>query len=359
MTNYKLPVYFKGLVLFVFVLCIYGFFLVLIGDDIYWQTTGRNLRKYLFLVWLIPALLSVFPVYVFSCEGFLNEQKMKILFFIFFVCSIIAFYGGLEQQKAYALMFKTNQEEYTVTSVYAFLSILPLTILFKKKQLLQFLLLGVMCVYFALSAKRGAIILGSASVVLIVLSMFSHSAPGKKISIVILTIGFIFGVQYFINYQMENSPYFASKIDRTFEGYASGRDEYAKIIFDHYTYATNTRQFFFGIGAQGTLSVNENFAHNDWLAILLEHGLFGAFLYAIYWAGFIYTWIKSKINFDAFVVIGLLLLIGFGKSIFSMFYLPISPEMMMSSGYFSIVLGFYLAKVFPQKPVFELSLSQK
>ena len=349
-TNYKLPIFFKGTFLFVLTLTLYGIFLVIVGDDIFWKATGHVLRKYLYILWLIPAMLSVVPVYIFTSRGLIGEREMKILFLIFFICGINSYYGGLEQQMAYAvLMQEEEMEEFTVTSVYQLLSLLPLIILFKKQQILQFIFLAVIFIFLVLSAKRGAIMLGGASAVLFILSMFVNSSLAKKVAIFFITVALMFVIYLFINYQMETSPYFASKVQRTFEGYASGRDEYAKHILDYYLNTSTTFQMIFGIGAQGTLAANESFAHNDWLAILLEQGVFGVFLYVIYWIGFVLTWLKSRIDFDAFVVIGLLLLIGFGKSVFSMYYLPISPEMMTSSCFFAIALGYYLAKAFPQE----------
>lgn len=356
-THYKLPVYFKFLFLFVFVLCIYGVALVLIGDDIFWIHTGNFLRKYLYILWLISALVSVVPVYVFTCSGWLDEKKMRMLFILFFAVSIYAFYGALELQIQYAILMDAVQDEYTVTSVYSFLSILPLLILFKKKPLLQFAFLSVILVYLVLSAKRGAIMLGGVSTIILLISMYAKDSVGKKIIMMLVSIAFFVMSYIFINYQMETSPYFASKVERTFEGYSSGRDKYAQVIWEYYKNSTNTREFFLGIGAQGTLSVNENFAHNDWLAILLEQGWLGIFFFILYWIGFVVTWLKSRINYEAFVVIGLLLFIGFGKTIFSMYYLPISPEMMTSSGFFAIALGFYLGKVFPQHDTYLLRIS--
>lgn len=350
-TNYKLPAYFKGLFLFVFTLLVYGIALMIVGDDIFWQATGHFLRKYLYILWLIPALLSVAPVYVFTCRGLIGEREMKILFFVYFVCGIISYYGGLEQQMAYAALMQTDQEEYTVSSVYQLLSLLPLVILFKKKHVLQFILLGIIFVYLVMSAKRGAIILGGVSALILILSMFREGSLGKKASVVFITAGFLVAIYSFISYQMETSQYFSSRVERTLEGYTSGRDEYARHILDYYFNYSTRIQMLFGIGAQGTLTANESFAHNDWLAILLEQGVFGVCVYLIYWLSFAISWVKSKVNFDAFVVIGLLLFIGLGKSVFSMYYLPISPEIMASSGFFAIALGFYLAKAFPQEDV--------
>ena len=349
-TNYKLPIYFKGVLLFVVILSLYGVFLIIVGDEIYWQATGRILRKYLYILWLIPAMLSFVPVYIFTSRGLVTEREMKILFLIFFVCGINSYYGGLEQQIAYAaLMMEEEQEEFTVSSVYQLLSLLPLVILFKKNQILQFIFLGIIFIFLVLSAKRGAIMLGGISASLLILSMFVESSLTKKVSIFFVTIALFVAIYLFINYQMESSSYFASKVQRTFEGYTSGRDEYAKNILDYYRNKSTTFQMFFGIGAQGTLAANESFAHNDWLAILLEQGVFGVCVYLLYWVAFAITWIKSRVNFEAFVVIGLLLLIGLGKSVFSMYYLPISCEMMASSCFFAMALGFYLAKAFPQE----------
>lgn len=348
LTNYVLPIYFKALLGLVFFLSIYGLALVLVGDDVFWMHTGQYVRKYLYLLWLIPAMLSVIPVYVFTCRGVLDEKKMKILFFVFFVISIYAFYGGLEQEMQHAALMHLDQEEFAVTNVYSFLSLLPLVVLFKERRILQFILLGIMLVYFVISAKRGAMILGGITAVLLVFSMFRNETLWKKFCIVFFSIFFIGCIYVFFLHQMESSFFFASKMERTLHGYASGRDEYARTILDYFNNHVSLRQFLFGIGAQGTLSVNISFAHNDWLAILLEQGLIGVIVYSFYWICFVYSWIKSKVDYDAFVVIGLLIVIGFGKSLVSMYYLPIAAEMMATSGYFAIALGYFLGKAFPQ-----------
>lgn len=348
LSNYHLPFYFKTVFAFVCFLCFYGLVLVFLGDDVIWMTAGRNVRKYLYILWLIPCLLSVFPVYVFTCRGQLSEKGMKILFLIFLATSIYGFYGAMKEQMMYAAMMRTGQEEYTITAVYSFLSLLPLIVLFKKKQLLQFVLLGVMFFYFVLSAKRGAIALGSILSILMIFSMLSNASNKRKILILFLFVLFMVVVYVFVSHQIETSAYFSSRLDQTMEGNTSRREEYLKNILDYYFNKTTLVQFFTGIGAQGTLSVNESFAHNDWVAILLEQGVIGALFYLLYWVSFVYTWIKSRVNRDAFVVIGLLMVLGFGKSLFSVYYLPISMEMMTSSGYFAIALGYFLGKAYPQ-----------
>lgn len=348
-TNYKLPVYLKGLFLFVSILVLYGINLIIVGDDVYWQATGRILRKYLYILWLVPAMLSVVPVYVFTNRGLITERGMKKLFWVFFACSIYAFYGEIERQIAYATLMRTGQDEYTVTTIYLLLSIFPLVLLFKKKVLLQFILIVVMFVYFILSAKRGVVLLGGLSAMVIIFSMFKDQSIKKKFLIILVSFGLLLGLYMFVSHQLESSPYFANRIEKTLEGDASGRDVYARTVLDYFLHSTSLSQFLVGVGAQGTLSINESFAHNDWIAILLEQGLVGVCIYMFYWVGFAIAWIRSRPNFEAFIAIGLLFMIGLGKSMFSMYYLPIASEMMASSGFFAIALGYYLAKAFPQE----------
>lgn len=354
--NYQLPIYLKVAFFFVVFLCIYGGVLFFWGNDVIWMTAGRNVRKYLYVLWVIPSLLTVFPVYVYTCRKQLSEKGMKILFCLFFVFSIYGFYGALKEQMLYAALMRTGQEEYTITAVYSFLSLLPLIVLFKKHQLLQFALLGVMFFYFVMSAKRGAIILGVITSFFLILNMFSRSSIKKKIAVMLMFVFFVIVVFFFVMHQIETSAYFSARLDQTMEGHVSNRDEYVKNILGYYFNNTTFCQFFWGIGAQGTLSINESFAHNDWVAILIEQGLIGALFYLFYWLSFIYTWIKSRVNGEAFAVIGMLIVIGLGKSFFSMYYLPVSIEMMTSSGYFAIALGYYLGKAFPQYEIQELNL---
>lgn len=347
-SNYRLPFYFKCLFLFVGVLCAYGFVLIFIGEDVFWQAVGHNLRKYLYILWLISSMLSVVPVYVFTCRGWLNKKRMLWIFILLFVLSIYAFYGALEIQKSYATLLKLEQDEYTVTSVYSFLSIMPLLLLLKNKKVVQFALLSVMLAFFILGAKRGPIILGGTSAFFLTLCMFVGCSIEEKIKLFFIEVLFFAGIIFFVAHQMSLSPYLSWRFEQTLVGNSSGRDAYAQTIWNYYLNSLSNRQMILGIGAQGTLAVNVSFAHNDWLAILLENGILGVFLYGLYWIGFIYTWLKSKIEKNSFIAIGLLIFIGIGKSIFSMYYLPATSEMMFSSGCFTIALGYYLGKAFPQ-----------
>lgn len=343
-THYQLPVYFKTLFAFVFIFSIYGLELIFVGDDVFWQHIGSYVEKDRYILWLYTSLLTVSPMYVFTIKGYIGNQEMRLFFFLMLLACIYDFYGSIEIHKKIVALREIEQEEFTITNVYSFLSILPVLLLFKRKVFLQLILLSVLLVYFILSAKRGAIIIGGLCSLLLVWSSLFQLPNNKKYEYLLLLFCLFLGMYFFIAHQIETDAYFAYRVDQTLSGYTSGRDDFFQNIFEFFTNNTSKWQFLFGIGAQGTLSVNTSFAHNDWLAILLEQGLFGLILYVFSWFGFVYTWLKNKCNQEVFIALALLLMIGLGKSFFSMYYLPVSQEMIMSSGFYAIVLGFYLAK---------------
>ncbi len=345
----KIPLYFKGLFGLFFFLSVYGIYLILLGDDVFWQASASYIPQNRYLLWLLPSLLSTAPVYFFTSRGLIQEKDMKFFFVVMLLSGICAYYNSLETSKQLAAIENKDDEEFTITCVYSLLSILPILVLFKQRMSVQFLFLSIVIFYFMLSAKRGAIILGCLSSLFLICTTLHKASLKRKIVVVFFFLVLSVGLYEFILYQIENSVFFAHRVEQTLEGHSSGRDEFRKVILTYFKNSTSTTEFFLGIGAQGTLSINYSYAHNDWFAILLEQGILGVFIYAVYWIIFLITWMKSRENQDAFIAIGMLFIIGFGKTLFSMYYLPITSEMMVSSGFYDIALGFFLGKAYPQK----------
>lgn len=346
-SNYKIIPFFKCTFVFVAILSIYGLGHYLAGEDIFWPAGKIFVETNRYLLWLLISMLSVVPIYIFACRGELTEKGMKILFFVMLVSSIYAFNVSQQQMIAQAELLHTGEEEFTITVVYYFLSILPLVVLFKKNILLQFVLFFIFFAFFILSAKRGTILLGSICILFMMWGSFSKYSIKKKVLFCAISLVFLLGLYEFTLYHFQNSPYFALRYRDTLNGYSSQRDVYLSTILEYMDNNFSIKSFLFGIGAQNTLKANVSFAHNDWIAIFLEQGVLGLLAYFLFWVSFVYTWLKSKDNKESFIVIGSLVIIGFGKSLFSMFYLPVTEIMIVSSGFYSIALGYYLGKKFP------------
>ncbi|WP_298770869.1 hypothetical protein [uncultured Fibrobacter sp.] len=347
--NYRLIPFFKGLLVFVGFLSVYGLIHLVVSDPIFCIAGDTYIETNRYLLWLFNSMLTVVPIYIFTCKGLLNERIMKILFFVILGASILAFHVTYQQMLLEAALIDSIQEEFTITTIYILLSILPLVFLFKKQIFLQFLLLVVFFIFFILSAKRGVILLGSISILFIMWGILSEYSIRKKTIFCLVSVLVLIGLYQFTMHQLETSSYLAGRYQDTLDGYSSQRDVYLATIFNYMENNFSIRSFLFGIGAQGTLSVNVSFAHNDWVAILLEQGVIGLLSYVLFWIGFLYTWIKSwNHSRESFVAIGSLVIIGFGKTFFSMFYLPIAEGVIIASGFYAIALGYYLGKTFPQ-----------
>ena len=95
--------------------------------------------------------------------------------------------------------------------------------------------------------------------------------------------------------------------------------------------------FLLGRGANGTLEIYYNYAHNDWLEIAVNQGLLGVIIYFVYWKNMYATW-KNATNVDAKAIIAMAIIVYFAKTLFSMSYGDMTYV-------FTSVLGYALANV--------------
>ena len=92
------------------------------------------------------------------------------------------------------------------------------------------------------------------------------------------------------------------------------------MLFDHWNNEQDPIKFFFGNGTAQTVNIWGNFAHNDWLELLIDNGLSGG---CIYLALFILTYIKiyrSELDFSKKIVCYSAFIIWLCQSIYSMGY---------------------------------------
>ena len=113
------------------------------------------------------------------------------------------------------------------------------------------------------------------------------------------------------------------RLEDTIEGNTSGRDSLYSFFWTYFTKNDNFLHYLIGRGANGTLEIYDNYAHNDWLEIAVNQGLLGIFVYAFYWFGFYKTW-RNASNIEAKSILTLMALIFFAQTMFSMSYSDMS-----------------------------------
>ena len=314
------PIYFRGLNMLMLLFTVYGFILVLMGPStLYYPISGISMPAYNYIKSIYLSLLPIYPFYYYTKKGYLTAEHLRIWGGIFLV-SVTLSYFRTQREALEALIERGSKaDEITNNSGYLFLSCLPLLVLYRKKPIIQFAFLAFVMAFIVMGMKRGAIALGLASSVYFMWQAITKSKGKTRFLFIVLSVSICIGSVLFFIHQMSSSDYMMKRIEDTLAGNSSGRDGLYSFFWKYFTEDSCFIHYLLGRGANGTLDIYYNYAHNDWLEIAVNQGLLGIFVYAFYWFGFLKTWKRAK-NIDAKTIIALIILIFFAKTIFSMSY---------------------------------------
>lgn len=316
----------KSTLLLVLMYCVYGLWIIAFGDDII------RTRDYVYLQVSLNSLLPIFMFYYYSRKGLLNERKIIIYTIIFLLVTIVSYF-----KNKYYVMAKFNEEDITNNIGYNFVSLLPLLFFYYKKPLLQYILLGVCGVFILMGMKRGAILIGGLSIVIFLYSNLKGESRKRKTITFILSIGIIIGAVYYVSNMLQTSDYFVKRIEQTAEGNSSGRDRIYGSIWEAFLNEPNSLYFLFGHGANSTISVAGDFAHQDWLETIYNNGILGGVILLVFFMAFGLTIYKQRHRFPPYMFYSffILLFISFSKTMFSMSIQDILPPQSLLLGYFA------------------------
>lgn len=328
------PIYFKGLNMLMLLFTIYGFMLVFLNPStLYYPISGTSMKSYNYIKSIYLSLLPIYPFYYYTKKGFLTAKRLRI-WGVIFLASVTLSYIRTQREALAALI---NVDETTNNSGYLFLSCLPLLVLYRKKPLIQFACLAFVIAFIVMGMKRGAIAIGLISAIYFMWHAIKNSTGKTRFLFLMLSVSMCVGAVFFFIHQMYSSDYMMKRLEDTLEGNSSGRDSLYSFFWKYFTEDASFIHYLIGRGANGTLDIYYNYAHNDWLEIAVNQGLLGLVVYAFYWLGFFKTWKCAK-NIDAKTIIALTILIFFAKTMFSMSY----ADMTYVS---TSVLGYALATV--------------
>lgn len=321
-TRYKLPAYFVGLNILLAMFFVYGIFLM-IG--------GYNPADYAIQVpcfnYLKSILISLIPIYsffVFSKEGLINEKFLRTFFFVLFGVTVAIYNQNYQEQLYRALLVGSRAEEFTNNVGYDFLALIPFCVFFYKRPFLQYVALGVCLIFLFMAMKRGAIIIGVLCTIWFMWANLKDASLKKKFGITAISMVLFFAGYMYVEKQMQESIYFQRRVEDTFEGNSSGRDKLYGRFIDYYLDEATPLQFVIGSGANATLKVSYNYAHNDWLEIAVNQGVLGLMIYVLYWVLFAKECLSKYYARREKTALQLLFVIYFLRTIFSMSYIDMT-----------------------------------
>lgn len=335
LVRFKMPTYMKGLTLLVAMFTVYGLFLILSERLIFIRASGAVVANYNYIKQIYISLLPVFPFYVFARQGKLNENILRNWTVVFLLLTIVSYFFTSQQ---HLIETGSGIGEFTNNKGYVFLSLIPLLTFWSRNRTIQYVGLTIIMLFVLLCAKRGAIIIGAVCVAVFLFRTMKTTKGAKKIWVVLLSAIVIVAGVLLVSYLLETSYYFNQRIEQTLDGSSSGRDELYGLYWSHFKQERNPIVFLFGNGANATLGIGDNYAHNDWLELAINQGLLGVIIYIIYWLGLLKSWKQSTFDSDIYFAVGLCLIIYFLKTFFSMSYGDMSL-------YANICIGYCMARI--------------
>lgn len=314
------PPYIKGLNLLVLMFSIYGFYLILMNPStVYYSMSGMSMASYNYIKCIYLSLLPIYAFYYFSLKGYLTVERLRWWAVVFCISSVVSYYNYMNQAMERLLESGSSSEEITNNAGYLFLSLIPIWVFFRKKPLLQYAGLAFCMAFILMGMKRGAILIGGVVVLYLIWQIIKNARGKQRVIVILITAVLAVAGVYFVIDMMTSSDYFLQRLEATKEGNSSGRDSLYSFFWTYFTEKADAIHYLFGRGANGTLEIYYNYAHNDWLEIAVNQGLLGIIVYAVYWKQFYSTWRQST-NIEAKTILALVGIIYFAQTLFSMSY---------------------------------------
>lgn len=281
-------------------------------------------------VFIFCTLMSFFYL---SKKGRIDRKLLLVIYFFFFITGIINFYS--------LSPFSTKHINAINNSGYIFVNILPFMFLIKRKYV-SAILIVLSSVFAILSLKRGAMMILVAFLIYYIYIVIKESKLStlQKISIISLTaiVCGTVAVQFY-----NTSNLVQERVAQTLSGNTSGRDVMYSQLWENWSNSDSIVNMLFGYGYSYTPIVTfGRYAHNDWLELLTNMGLFGVGLYMLFFVGAIAAGIKANIP-ERRIIVSVLIVMAI-KSLFSMGYTDNGSIPLM------ILLG-YATGINEQKPI--------
>lgn len=234
---------------------------------------------------------AVFPalgMYYLARKGQISLKLLTYFFYSIFIAAIIAFF-----YETITLMIDLNKQEITSNASYRFVYIMPFVVFIKGK--IRIALLWVTAISLAvISVKRGAIL--GLTLECTLYYWWSYRASRHKMYYLLgIFLICMIGGHYLYEYY-ENDEYIQMRVEDTLEGKTSGRDSLITKLVHHYGEA-GIVEMFKGAGFAQTLRIAGNYAHNDWMELLIDCGAVGLICYALFYGALLRSIRYSKNDF--------------------------------------------------------------
>ncbi len=300
---------------------------------------GFEINSRMFLMEHWTSMLPIYPFYVFSKQGQLNENNIKRWTIVFVGVAIVRYYYGqalvIPKLSRFAdkLAF-TNNQGYFVAMV------LPLMYFWRKKPIIQYTGIALLMAFVLLAVKRGAIIVGLLSVLIQLFSSFKQLKQTnnfRSIIIFVAIVAFSIVGYYYITYLFLTNDYFSFRWESSLEGDSSNRNDIYSSMLNAFV-GFNPLSMIFGKGADGTILLFRTQAHNDWIEILIDMGIVGFSFFVNFWIR-AFDLVRKTLDKESKQLFFMVIIMLFVRTLFSMSINDINITS-------NLILGYCLANIY-------------
>lgn len=261
----------------------------------------------------ISVTLLAIPLYgILGRKGLFTERFNLVAVMLLLISSFIYF----ESLKLVMLARFIGRDAITNNASTVFLYILPFILLLKNR-LISYCV-AIVCAYFLMEgAKRGNIVFAIPIILLFVVLIFRDKQV-KVYEKFLFVIIFLFAISWGSKRFSENE-YLQKRVEETIEGDSSNRDKIYSNAWNVYSESESVRNIIFGYGFDATINNKKigNYAHNDWLEILVDYGAVGIVFYLSIFI-LLYKQIRKTKKLQKRFVLSAVFLVWFSKSLLSM-----------------------------------------
>ncbi len=262
--------------------------------------------------------LPFYPFYYFTQKGKLHEKDLIWFFLIMLVVTIAQFYFSRSQILS---MRSADSADIVINVAYSFVFLMPFLFLLREKKTLSMLLAFVLVFFIIQGAKRGAIIAGTIGMLYFAYyQLKTVDKKNKTISYLFVLTG-VFALVYFGYTYFQQNEFLIQRLQLMSEGDSSGRDTIYSNLFNAWLNSDMINLLLgHGFGSTIFLSGTGNWAHNDWLELLINFGLLGVSIYLVLFGAATKQVFNKKGQIDKKILLLTIVSIWFFTTLVSMNY---------------------------------------
>lgn len=220
-------------------------------------------------------LLTFLSIYYYTVKCRITNKTIFVIGIAFFLLSVVRFYYDRD-----AKMDLLGEDMIVNNTAYLLVATIPfIPFFFDRNKFLSFIILAITVTLVVQGTKRGAIVCMFASTLVFII----YSLKDAKLSFFnkLLIMVMVVAAGYFFMDSFTSNELLQARLYKT-QHEGVGVREYAYVyLWDYWLNRSSTLSMVFGHGSAQTVTAWGNYAHNDWLELLINNGIVGVVLYAL------------------------------------------------------------------------------